>query len=294
MNLLVAGGTGFVGTEIVRQAIQRGHAVRILARGIRSKVKEQWGAEVLPVDITDPVSVARPFADVEALIHTVGIIRETGKQTFENIHIRGTWNLVNAARSVGLKHIIYISALGTGIEARTKYHQTKYQAEQMVINSGITYTIFRPSIIFGPRDEFINLLVKLIKYSPVVPVIGSGKYKLQPISVKDLAFCVIDSLTNPRAKNEIFEVGGSRAFEYDQILEIICKVTGRHRHKIHLPITLLTPAIRIIEKIFPRPPVTAEQLQMLRTDNICEPHRLIETFNIRLTPLEEGIKDYLG
>ncbi len=298
VHLLIAGGTGFVGSEIARQALAKGHTVRCLARGTRDLSRcgqelKKMGVEICQGNITDPASLSSAFGGVDVLVHAVGIIRETKNQTFERVVASGTRNLVNEAKRNRLQHITYISAAGTRANARSTYHQTKWQAEQLILQSGVPYTIFRPSVIFGPEDEFISLLAKLVRYNPVVPVIGSGFSKLQPVSVRDLALCAVESLTNPKAKNQIFEIGGSEALTYDELLNVVMRATGRRRLKFHLPLGLARPVVRLLEAVLPSPPVTSEQLVMLQEDNVCDNRRLIETFGITLLPLEAGIREYL-
>lgn len=298
MNILVAGGTGFVGSEIARQALARGHTMRCLARGTRDvsgTVRElkRLGAEICHGNLAEPASLTSAFAGVNVLVHAIGIIRERKEQTFEKLVVTGTRNLVAEAKRAGVRQIIYISAAGTRENARSTYHRTKWQAEQIIIQSGIPYTVFRPSVIFGPRDAFINLLAKLIRYNPVVPVIGSGLSKLQPVSVKDVAACAVKSLADPRAQNQIFEIGGPQAYTYNELLDVVAKVMLKKRMKIHLPLALMRPVVRLLEIMLTNPPVTSEQLIMLQEDNVCDNRKLIGTFGIALLPLEAGIREYL-
>ena len=293
MVVLIAGGTGFVGREIAGSAIRSGHRVRCLARGTRGEVSLRPGVTSIYGDISDPDSLIPAFEEVDILVHAVGIIREAGGSTFRAIHTEGTKNLVRMAQRAAVEKIVYISALGTRADGASAYHRTKWEAEQTVVGSGMDYTIFRPSVIFGPDDGFVNMLARMIRFNPVVPVIGSGQYRLQPVSVKDIARLVVDALEHEDARNRIFEVGGPEQFAYDEILDIICQVSGRRRLKVHLPLTLMKPVVQVAEWVLPKPPVTMEQLTMLQEDNTCDVGPLKETFQIELTLFRRGISEYL-
>ena len=168
-----------MGREIVRQLHAAGHTIRILARSPPPpRVQEavsRWGAEVHPGDVLEPLRSAGRLAGTDAVIHLVGIISEVGDSTFENVHTRGTRNMVAAAQQAGVRRFVHMSALGTRPNAASRYHQSKWAAEEMVRHSGLEFTIFRPSLIYGPQDQFINLFAKIIRLSPVVPLLGSPR-----------------------------------------------------------------------------------------------------------------------
>ena len=191
MKVLVTGATGFVGREIVRQLHAAGHTIRILARSPHSpRVQEavsRCGAEVHPGDVLDAASLDGALNGMDAVIHLVGIISEVGESTFENVHTRGTGNMVAAARQAGVRRFVHMSALGTRPNAVSRYHQTKWAAEELVRHSGLDFTIFRPSLIYGPEDQFVNLFARMIRLSPVVPLMGSPRARFQPVPVETVA-----------------------------------------------------------------------------------------------------------
>ncbi|MCI0531904.1 MAG: NAD(P)H-binding protein, partial [candidate division Zixibacteria bacterium] len=209
------------------------------------------------------------------------------------IHVRGVENLLKHSKTAKIEHFVHISSLGTRKNAASRYHQTKYKAEQAVMNSGLKYTIFRPSLIFGPEDLFVNRFARLLKYNPVFPLFGSGGTKFQPVWVKDLAKCAVDSLKLDSASNQTFEIGGPGQMTMRQILEIIRKKNGYSRRFYPvIPLGLVSALVKLAERVTRKLPVTREQLTMLQEDNTCDNSKLDTVFKIKLTSLEEGIRQY--
>src|SRR5437879_1854498 len=173
MKVFVTGATGFVGEDIVRQLHGAGHSIRILVRDPNSRHAQEaisrYGAAIHPCNVLDARSLEGALSGCKAVIHLVGIISEVGQNTFENVHTRGTQNMVTAAQQAGVRRFVQMSALGTRPDAVSPYHQTKWAAEELVRRSGLQFTVFRPSLIYGRRDHFVNLFAKIIRFSPVVP-----------------------------------------------------------------------------------------------------------------------------
>lgn len=238
-------------------------------------------------------SLKKLFEGVQTVFSCVGIIYETKSANFDSIHVLGTRNLVEMALRNKVQHFIHISALGTRPDAKSRYHQSKFRAEQIIQDSGLTYTIFRPSILFGLEDDFVNRFARMLNYNPVFPLVGEGKSKLQPLYIKDLAKCVVVSLKTPQAKNKIFEIGGPRPMTLLEILEVVKKFKGYgRRFHPHLPYTTVLNLVKFAEKFLSALPVTTDQLIMLKEDNTCDNSLVERTFKINLTPLEEGLKQY--
>jgi len=302
MKVFVTGATGFVGQEILRQLHAAGHAVRILARNRDSpavrELRSRYAAEVHPGNVTDAASLTGGLGGCDAVMHLVGIISEVGDQTFENVHARGTQNIVTAAQRAGVKRFVHMSALGTRVNAASRYHQSKWAAEDAVRQSGLEFTIFRPSIIYGPGDQFVNLFAKLARFSPVLPVMGSGQTKFQPIAVEDVAACFVKALTEPRAVGQTCELCGPETFTLPEILHVILAVTGKRRWIVRVPLGLARLQAVLLEFVFPRllgkaPPLNRDQLVMLQEDNVGDPRAAMEVFGLKLTPFAEGIARYV-
>ena len=173
--ILVTGGTGFVGGHLIRRLRRDALPVRALARHPDSAhALIDLGVEVVPGDIADKTTIEKAVEGIERVVHLVGIIQEAAGVTFRTVHVEGTRNMVEAARKAGVLHFFHQSALGTRPGAKSEYHRTKWEAEELVRKSGIPFTILRPSLIYGPGDGFTSRLSEVIRRAPVMPVIGSG------------------------------------------------------------------------------------------------------------------------
>jgi NADH dehydrogenase len=294
MNVLVTGGTGFVGREIVRELIASGHRVRSLSRGTHLRESP----EMPPGNVLDAASLPQAFAGVEAVIHLVGIISEFGEQTFENVHIRGTQNVVSAAQQAGAKRFVHMSALGTRPNAVARYHQSKWAAEEIVRGSGLDWTIFRPSIIYGPGDGFVNLFAKIIRRSPIVPIMGDGESKFQPVTVESVATAFVKALAEPRAVHQTFDLCGAEVFTLNEIVDAILTVMQRRRLKLHVPLAAARFQAALLEFVYPRvlrkaAPLNRDQLRMLQEDNTGETRAATDLFGLNHPPFRQGIARYL-
>jgi NADH dehydrogenase len=228
----------------------------------------------------------------------VGIISEAGKKTFENIHVRGTENVVNAARTAGVKRFLQMSALGTRPNAVSRYHQTKWAAEELVRKSGLGFTIFRPSLIFGPHDKFVNMFARMSRFLPALPVMGTGKAKFQPVAVETVAGAFVRSLGEPRSVGQTYDLCGPDTLTLPEILDTILEVTGRKRAKLRIPIGVARVQAALSEflcsGLFGKPPpLNRDQLIMLEEGNVGNAQPANELFGLEAVGFREGISRYL-
>lgn len=292
--ILVTGATGFVGTHIVRRICQEGFEVRAFVRPTSDlSVLEGLSVEFVEGDITQKETLVDAVRGVEKVIHLVGIIRETPQATFKSIHIEGTRNILEVANEAGVRKFVHMSSLGTTANARSRYHQTKWLAEELVRSSGLPYVIFRPSIICGRGDEFVSLFARMMRRNPFVPVVGSGEYRLQPIFIDDVAHCFLKALTDESIRNELFELGGPEELTMNQILAKIAELKGYFRIHFHIPIFLMSPLTLVMEKIMTHPPVTPDQLLMLEQGNTCDITKMKQRFEFEPTRFEDALRTYL-
>jgi len=294
MRVFVTGGTGFVGNYVVEALLEEGHQVRCLVRpGSEKKLRAIKDVEIVYGNILER-QLKDKIKGCNAIVHLVGIIREFPKEgiTFKKLHYEATVNIVEAAKAASVKRFIHMSALGASIEGKTAYFRTKAQAEAYVRESGLTYTIFRPSVIYGPHDHFITMLSDIIRWSPVILVIGSGRYRLQPVHVKTVAKGFALSLILPNTQNQTYEVGGPEPLEYNKILDIIAKALGKKfLWKIHVPVSLVMSMTYILQGISVYP-LTTEMITMLLEESIVSDESFYEAFPIRPIKFEQGV-DYL-
>ena len=232
----------------------------------------------------------------DAVIHLVGIIREhpATNVTFERVHLEGTRNVLEAAKVAGVQRYLHMSALGTRRGAASRYHQTKWAAEEAVRASGLGWTIFRPSIIYGPGDGFVTLLSSMVRRLPVVPVIGGGRQRVQPIPVEQVAAGFAGALEQPATIEQTYELGGPEAVTLLELLDLIGRALGRRRVRtLHVPLGVMTPLARLLHPL-PGFPVTPDQLLMLGEDSVCDPRPFFEAFGLEPVPLAIGLERMLA
>jgi NADH dehydrogenase len=302
MKVLVTGGTGFAGREILRELHRAAHEIYFLSRRGHSAacyaIEEEFSGQLCSGDILDLKSLPEACAGMDAIIHLVGIISEVGRQTFENVHTLGTQNIVKAAQKTGVRRFIHMSALGTRPNAVSRYHKSKWAAEEIVRNSGLDWTIFRPSIIYGPGDGFVNLFAKIIRRSPIVPIIGKGQTKFQPVAVESVASAFVKALNEPRAIGQTYDLCGLETFILNEIVDEISTALKRKRLKVHVPFALARRQAALLEFIFGKllhqpPPLNRDQLLMLRENNVGNGKPAAELFGLKPGWFREGIASYL-
>jgi NADH dehydrogenase len=292
MKVFLTGGTGFVGSEVLRQLVSAGHSVRALVReGSEDKLVVTDGVEIHSGDITDAATMVGVLEDCDAVIHLVGIIREfPGRNvTFKNMHVKSTENVLAAAEEQGISRYLHMSSNGTRERSNTGYHRTKWQAEESVRNSNLEWTIFRPSLIFAPGSEFVHMLSEVIRRLPVVPVIGDGQYRMQPVALKEVATSFVKALEMPETIGKIYHLGGGESYTYDEILDLTSQAMGKGpATKIHQPLFLIKPMIKVMQSS-EHFPITSDQLTMLIEGNVCNPEEWQDTFGLKATSYAEGI-----
>ncbi|HEX77012.1 MAG TPA: complex I NDUFA9 subunit family protein [Dehalococcoidia bacterium] len=291
--ILVTGGTGFVGRRLVKALIAQGHELCCLVRPTsQTSALAHLGVRFYRGDVTDPDSVERAVAGAEAVIHLAAIIRERGKATFHRTNYEGTRNVVGAAVRTGAKRLLFMSNLGAAPDPAFPFLHSKWQAEEAIKASGLDYTIFRSSVLFGEGDGFVSPLAGLIKRLPLVPVIGSGQTRFQLLSVDEVVTCLIMALGDDKTIGQVMELGGPEHLTYEEIVDLIMGVLGRRRPKVHIPVTLMQPLAWLMDKLLPRPLVTPGQLAMLRRDNITDLDVVERAFGFKPISLRQGL-DYI-
>ena len=290
MTVMVTGSTGFLGRRVVQALLDEGKDVRCLVHSPGSeslfdldKVDVHYGS------VTDPRSLKLAFYNLDEVIHLVAIIQEKGSSTFSRVNVEGVRNVLKAAEAAGVQRIVHLSAMGAQEAPTMRYLHSKWQGEQLVVHSGIPYTILRPSLLFGEGDQFMNSLAGLVKVAPLVPVIGSGKNEFQPISVDDVAKCIVISIDEPNVRNRIVEIGGPDRLTYNQIVDTVAKTMGAWRLKLRIPVSLMRFPVWLMQKLLSRPPVTLDQLAMLHVPNYAQSDTVQEIFDFSPRPLMGNI-----
>jgi NADH dehydrogenase len=291
----VSGATGFVGQGVLRALIEAGHGVRALVhRGRLPRSFLSKGVTVVRGSVLDPATLESTMEECDAAIHLVGIIVEKRKASFYQIHYLGAVNAVEAARAAGVKRFLLMSALGAKSDAATPYFRTKWMAEEYLRSGDMDYTIMRPSIIFGKDDSFVNLLVRMTRYLPFVPVMGPGDGRLQPVWLEDVAACFVRALEKRESGGKTYDLGGPRQYTFNELLDAVAGLIGKKGRRVHVPLSVARPAAAVMELLLPKPPITRDQITMLEQSNICDISPMVNELGVEPSALEEAFLEYYG
>lgn len=299
MNLLVAGGSGFIGSHIVRELVEHSleSAVRILTR--KPKAASPWGprVECAAGDVTVPGSLSDPLQGVDVVVHCVQFpnhpVENPAKGwTYERVDGQGTRNLVKACRAAGVRRFVYLSGAGAGPGRSEPWFRAKHEAEEAVRQSGMEYAILRPSWVYGPEDRSLNRFVSLTRRSPVIPVIGNGRSRVQPVSVFDVAKVAALCATRAQSPNAIFELGGPEELSMNEILRAVQRVLGKRRLLVHSPVAVMRLMARVLA-LLPNPPLTPSAIDFILMEERVDPRPAEEFFGMKFETLETGLRRYL-
>ena len=291
--ILVTGGSGFVGGHVVHELRGRGLPARCLVRDLRKGSKlAAWGCELAEGDMTDAASLRRAVAGCDTVIHLVAI-RQGRQERFRRIMIEGTRDLLAAAKEAGVRRFVHMSALGTSEQTKdlVPYYGAKWETEQLVRGSGIPHVIFRPSFIFAADGGILPTFVKLARFTPVTPIIGSGRQRVQPIWADDVAKYFADAVTRDDVADRLFELGGPDVVSWNEFWERLKRVRRMRRPTIHVPVRLMRVNAFVTERLPGDIPLTNDLLTMLEHgDNVVSNDDAVRTFELPLVPLDDQLR----
>jgi NADH dehydrogenase len=293
--ILVTGGTGFIGPHVVRALRDRDQLVRALVRNPSGKAATTlgaWGAELVQGDMTDRKSLRGAVEGSEVVVHLVAIRQGSGEQ-FRRVMEEGTSELVAAAKEAGVKRFVLMSALGTSEETKdlVPYYHAKWQEEQAVSGSGLEHVIFRPSFVFAKDGGILPTFRRLAKVAPVTPITGSGKQRIQPIWIDDVAAYFAQGVDKPEAANGTFELGGPDAVSWNEFWARLKRTLGQRRPSVHVPMALMRANALVTERLPGNIPLTRDLLKMLEHgDNVVSNDDAVRTFRLPLVPLDEQLR----
>jgi NADH dehydrogenase len=294
----VLGGSGFIGRYVVKRLAARGAVVSVGCRSAEEAkflrpMGEVGQVQPLNVAIDDEVLLPAFLGGNDGLVNSVGILRESGSQTFERAHHTGPALLARLARDAGVGRFVHISAIGADSRSGSAYARTKAAGEGAVRDAFPTVTVLRPSVVFGPEDQFFNRFATMAMFSPVLPLIGGGETRFQPIYVGDVADAVVKCLDDPATAGRTYELGGPQIYTFREILELLLREIRRRRWFIDLPFGVAELQARLMS-ILPNPPLTSDQVELLKRDNVVSPGALtLSSLGITPTPVEAILPAYL-
>ena len=294
----VLGGSGFIGRYVVKRLAARGEVIAVGCRNAEAaKYLKPLGdvGQIVPlnVGIGDETLLPAFLADNDSLVNCVGILRESGSQTFELVHHTGPARLARFAREAGVDRFVHISAIGADPRSSSAYARTKAAGEQAVRDAFPTVTILRLSVVFGPEDQFFNRFAAMATISPVLPLIGGGETRFQPVYVGDVADAVLACLEDSATAGCIYELGGPKIYTFREVLELVLSEIRRKRGFVDLPFGLAAFQARLMS-ILPNAPLTPDQIELLKSDNIVSSGALtLASLGITPTPAEVVLPTYL-
>lgn len=297
-RVAILGGAGFIGRYVVKRLAERGDVLTVGGRHAAEakflRLKGEVGqVGLVNLTIDDERRLPAFVAGNDAVVNLVGILHEKGHQRFDRLHHIGPARLARLAREAGVERFVHVSAIGADPRSSSAYARTKAAGEEAVRDAFPTATILRPSVVFGPEDQFFNRLATLALVAPAIPLIGGGETRLQPVYVGDVADAVVRVIDDPATTGRTYEVGGPRVYTLRALTELLLAEIGRKRLLFDLPFALASLQARVLS-LLPNPPLTPDQVEMLKSDNIVSPGALgLEALGIAPTALEAILPTYL-
>ncbi len=268
----VFGGSGFLGRHLIGRLAKQGWIIRVAVRrpsqaDFLKPLGEIGQITPLRAPIQDPIAVEAAVEGADAAINLVGILYERGTQTFVGVHAVGAQTGAEAAAAAGVEHLVQVSAIGADLHAAADYARSKAAGEAAVKTAFPSATIVRPSIVFGPEDDFFNRFAVMARLSPALPLIGGGSTRFQPVYVGDVAQAIAKCVADPACAGKTYELGGPRVYTFKELLQLLLREIRRRRLLVPWPFALAEVQARFLE-LLPVPPLTRDQLRMLRRDNV--------------------------
>jgi uncharacterized protein YbjT (DUF2867 family) len=298
----IYGGSGFLGRHVVRAIARTGARMRIAVRRpeLAGHLQPLGGVgQIVPVqaNVRFPDSLLAAAEDADAVINLVGILFATGKQTFKTVQDEGARHVAEAAKAAGARTLVHVSAIGADPNSRSVYARTKAAGEAAVTETFPGAVIFRPSVVFGPEDEFFNRFGALARISPVLPLIGGGHTKFQPVFVGDVAQAIVAALEGRTTESAPYELGGPQIMTMREVMERVLAYTMRSRPLVPVPFWFAKLQGAFLQWL-PKPPLTVDQVRLLQTDNVVSDAainagRTLEGLGIEPVAVASVVPDYL-
>jgi len=294
--VVVTGASGLVGTHVCEQLSRQGWKVRAIVRNT-GKAAQRLGhlpLEIRTGDIRNVADMRSALSGAGSLVHLAAIAIEKPGQTYHAVNTDATRVLIDSAKAEGVERLVYMSQNGADSASPYSFLRSKGVAQDMVQESSLAWTVLRPSVIFGPEDEFVNVLARLVRLSPLIfPLPGGGTALFQPVAVADVARAVVTVLGDDSTVRHKYGIGGPAPLTLRQMTERILIAMGASRSLVGVPVPAIRPLVALAEKILPNPPVTTGLLDLLEIDNVIEPNDLSERLGIDPVPFAPEELTYL-
>ena len=296
--ITVFGGSGFIGRHLVRRLARQDWTIRVaVRRPSAANFLKPMGdvGQITPIraPIHDPLAVQAAVSGARAVVNLVGILYERGARSFATVHARGAHGIATAAAQAGVERLVHVSAIGADLRGEAEYARSKGAGEAAVKTAFPAATILRPSVVFGPEDDFFNRFAVMARLSPALPLIGGGHTKFQPVYVGDVAEAIAACLIDPACKGRTYELGGPRVYSFKALMELLLAQIGRRRILAPLPFAIADLQAMILEKL-PVPPLTRDQVKLLRRDNVVSEGALtLSDLGVTPTAAETILPTYL-
>lgn len=298
-TILVTGANGFVGSHMVPALVDAGHRVLALVRDDGGEValmgrltpEQRTGVEIRRGEVTRPDSLPAALAGADAVLHLAAIPRDwDGGQTLRLVNTEGTRSVLRAATDAGVRRFVHLGGLGVADEPDLHFGSSKARGMALVRDSGLDWTILAPSLLFGPRDGFFNILADLVRMSPgIVPITGKGDARFQPLAIEDLARIVVASFADAGTIGQEYELGGPRYWTYREIVQEVLRAMGKRRLLVPMPVAVIRLVAGLAEAVRLPFPVATDQLRQLRLDNTGPLDGVRRGFGFDPRPMEGGL-----
>jgi uncharacterized protein YbjT (DUF2867 family) len=267
----VFGGSGFLGRHVVRALANRGYRIRVAVRrpelcGYLKPMGRVGQINAVQANLRYPDSVAAAVRDADAVVSLVGILYERGRQRFDDLMSTGAETVARAANAAGAP-LVHVSAIGADADSPSQYARAKAEGERLALAANSATTIMRPSIVFGPEDDFFNRFAALARIAPALPLVGGGHTRMQPVFAGDLGEAIARAVDGDLKAGAIYELGGPDVRSFKELMEFVLTTIGRRRLLVPVPFALMKLQAAVLQ-LLPKPPITPDQVEMLKRDNI--------------------------
>jgi len=298
-TIAIIGGTGFVGRAIVEKLAATGARILIMARNTeRAKSLKVFGAvgqiSAVAGNALNDADLAAILEPADMVVNLIGILAPSGRQKFETLQAELPGRIGKMAAQNGIENIVHISAIGASLKSPSLYARTKAEGERALLRQFPSAVILRPSVVFGPGDGLFTRFAQMAMLAPALPLIGGGRNRMQPVYVGDVADAVVAALANISAQGQIYQLGGPHIYSFADLMRFILKATERRRMLVSVPFPVMAiPAF--FAGLLPNPPITGDQLKLLKTDNICAKSAPgLAELGITPTAIEAIVPEYLA